>query len=171
MTALMMVTGVTVSASAVVPEEYQSKAARVTRLAQVTTWPAQKLTLDASLVIGVFGDEDMVNYLQEAVQGRRINGHEVVVRYCSSLTQIPSCHVLFVGKMDQKRQGAILRRASAESILTLGDSDAFMERGGIVCLTMKDGVAQFTFNNSNLKRSRLEIDPETLALAYPQPRR
>ena len=160
------------SASAVAPAvEYQSKAARIARIAQVTLWPVSKLGASKALVIGVFGDELMTTYLQEAVQGRRLNGREVIVKRCSAVQEIASCHVVFIGQTEQERQREILRKAASEPILTVGDSESFMDRGGIVRLAMNGGTAQFTFDASNLKRSRLEIDPEALALANPPPRR
>lgn len=159
------------AARAIAPAEYQSKAARIARIAQVTLWPANKLNGTGALVIGVFGDDAMTAYLQEAVQGRRLNGHEVIVKRCAAVQEVASCHVLFIGRSEQDRQREILRKAASEPILTVGETENFMDRGGIVRLAMNGGSAQFTFDASNLKRSRLEIDPETLALANPPPRR
>src|SRR4051812_31382573 len=151
--------------------EYQSKAARIARIAQVTSWPASKLGPSTPLVIGVFGDDTITTYLQEAVQGRRLKGHDVVVKRCNAVQEVVSCHVLFISRGEQDRLREILRKASGDPILTIGETEAFMAKGGIVFLTMIGGSAQFTFDISNLKHSHLEIDPETLALANPAPRK
>jgi hypothetical protein len=151
--------------------EYQSKAARIARIAQVTSWPANKLGPTTPLVIGVFGDDTITNYLQEAVQGRRLKGRDVVVKRCNAVQEVVSCHVLFISRGEQDRLREILRKTGGEPILTIGETEAFMDKGGIVFLTMIGGSAQFTFDVSNLKRSHLEIDPETLALANPAPRK
>lgn len=167
----MALVGSSAKASAVAPVEYQSKAARIARIAQVTLWPVNKLSGSTAIVIGVFGDDAMTTYMQEAVQGRRLNGHEVIVKRCSAIQEVASCHVVFIGRTEQERMRDILRRTASEPILTIGESDSFMDRGGIVQLAMNGGSAQFTFDASNLRKSRLEIDPETLALANPAPRR
>jgi hypothetical protein len=151
--------------------ELQSKAARITRIAQVTTWPASKLGPGTPLVIGVLGSDAITDYLEMAVQGRRLKGRDVVVKRCTAVQEVVGCHVLFVSRSEQDRLRDILRRTAGEPILTIGESETFMDRGGIVYLTMLGGSAQFTFDASNLKRSRLEIDPETLTLANPPPRR
>jgi hypothetical protein len=148
--------------------ELQSKAARITRIAQVTTWPASKLSPNTPLVIGVYGADSITDFLEMAVQGRRLKGRDVVVKRCSAVQEIVGCHVLFVGRSEEGKLRDILGRARSEPILTIGETDNFMDRGGIVFLTMIGGTAQFTFDISNLKRSRLEIDPETLALGVPR---
>jgi hypothetical protein len=151
--------------------ELQSKAARITRIAQVTTWPASKLGPATPLVIGVYGADAITDYLEMAVQGRRLKGREVIVKRCSAVQEVVGCHVLFIGRSEQDRLRDVLRRTTGEPILTVGETENFMARGGVVYLTMIGGSAQFTFDVKNLKRSRLEIDPETLALANPAPRR
>jgi hypothetical protein len=151
--------------------EYQSKAARITRIAQVTSWPASKLGPNTPLVIGVYGSDVITDYLEMAVQGRRLKGRDVIVKRCNAVQEVVGCHVLFVSRSEQDRLRDVLRRTSGEPILTIGETDNFMDKGGIVFLTMIGDSAQFTFSNANLKRSRLEIDPETLALANPAPRR
>ena len=151
--------------------ELQSKAARITRIAQVTTWPSNKLSPNTPLVIGVYGADSITDFLEMAVQGRRLKGRDVVVKRCSAVQEVVGCHVLFISRSEEGRLRDVLRRTSGEPILTIGETDNFMDKGGIVFLTMIGGSAQFTFDVSNLKRSRLEIDPETLALANPAPRR
>lgn len=160
-----------VSALAFGQNEFQSKAARITRIAQVTSWPASKLTPNTPLVIGVYGTHAITDFLEMAVQGRRLKGREVVVKKISAVQEVTGCHVLFISRSEQDRLRDVLRRTTGEPILTIGESENFMDKGGIVYLTMIGDSAQFTFDVSNLKRSRLEIDPETLALANPAPRR
>jgi hypothetical protein len=151
--------------------ELQSKAARITRIAQVTTWPTSKLSPNTPLVIGVYGADSITDYLEMAVQGRRLKGRDVLVKRCSVVQEVVGCHVLFISRSEEGRLRDVLRRTTGEPILTIGETDNFMAKGGIVFLTMIGGSAQFTFDVSNLKRSRLEIDPETLALANPPPQR
>ena len=152
-------------------DEFQSKAARIARIAQVTTWPASKLGPNAPLVIGVYGNDGVTDFLETAVQGRRLKGRNVVVKRFTAVQEVVGCHVLFVSRSEQDRVRDLLRRTAGEPILTIGESESFMDRGGIVRLTMLGEAAQFTFDASNLKRSQLEIDPETLTLANPPPRR
>jgi hypothetical protein len=151
--------------------EYQLKAARIARIAQVTSWPQSKLAPNSPLVIGVYGHDTIADFLEMAVQGRRLKGREVTVKRCTAVQEVSGCHVLFVSHSEQDRLRDVLRRTNGEPILTIGESENFMDKGGIVQLTMIGGSAQFTLDFSNLKRARLEIDPETLALANPAPRR
>lgn len=151
--------------------EFQSKAARLARFAQVTNWPANKLPRESPLVIGVFGNDLVCDYLREALGGRRLRGREVIVKRGLAVQEVLSCHVIFIGSREQDVYRDVLRKAIGEPILTIGESDTFLDRGGIITMAMINGSAQFTFDSSNLKRSRLEIDPETLALANPPPRR
>ena len=147
----------------------QSKAARIARIAQVTNWPAKKLGPSKPLVIGIIGAPSMEELLQE--QCRRLNGGNVIVRPLSALEEIRGCHVLFVSASEQAQLSRILRQTRGEPILTIGESENFMREGGIVTLTMISGTAQFTCDISNMRRARLEIDPEALALANPPPQR
>jgi hypothetical protein len=153
--------------------EQQTKAARVASLVRSTIWPKEKgVGVGVSpLVIGVFGEESMVDSLRDVVGSRRMNGREVIVRRCTAVQEIGGCHVLFICRIEQDRTRELLRKASGQTILTIGDGEGFLDRGGIVQLASAAGTVQFSFDTSNLRRASLQIDPETLLLANPPGRR
>jgi hypothetical protein len=151
--------------------EQQTKAARVASLVRSTVWPKGKAVGANPLVIGVFGEESMADTLREVVGSRKMNGREVIVKRCTVPQEIAGCHVVFICRIEQDRTRELLRKAAGEPILTIGDGESFLDRGGIVQLAAGAGTVQFTFDSSNLRRASLQIDPETLLLANPPGRR
>ena len=151
--------------------EQQTKAARVASLVRSTQWPKGRFVGPSPLIIGVFGEDSMVDSLRDVVGSRRVNGREVIVKRCTAVQEVMGCHVMFICRIEQDRTKELLRKASGEPILTIGDGDGFLDRGGTVQLVAGAGMVQFTFDISNLRRASLQIDPETLMLANPPGRR
>ena len=142
--------------------EYQFKAALVLKLTKHTTWPSAKLPAGSPLVIGIYGQDSISGMISEAITGRHINDHEVVVKRISVVQEVAGCHVVFVSRSEQDRLGSVLGKTRGEPILTIGESTNFRDKGGIFMLTPNGGGVDVDFDLRNLRRSGLQINPDTL---------
>ncbi len=142
--------------------EYQLKAALVLKLTKHATWPSAKLPSGSPLVIGVYGQDSISNQISEAVAGRTISGRDVIVKHITTVQEVVGCHVLFVSRSEQDRLGPILGKTKGEPILTIGETTNFKGKGGIFTLSSNGGGVDVDFDLHNLRRSGIQIEPDTL---------
>jgi hypothetical protein len=131
-------------------------------------WPAKRFPLpDSPFVIGVFGADGVSDLLREAIQNRRIKDREVVIRHLSVKEEIRSCHVLFVSRSERDRLGPVLGEARRESTLTVGESDNFLAKGGVINFLNVNGAVRFQISPAAASRERLKVSSKLLQLAIP----
>src|SRR5436190_23014687 len=115
------------------PSEYQLKAAFLFNFAKFVEWPAEAFPEPESrFVIGVLGDNPFGADLEHAVKDKVINGHTFVVKQLKSLSELRSCHILFISKSERRRLPEIMSHLEAASLLTVSEVDRFLQAGGMV---------------------------------------
>jgi len=146
-------------------EEYRVKAAFVYQFPQFIEWPAAALSGDARLQICVARPNPFGNALRDLVAGEALNGHAIGIRNVSGTSDVDGCHVLFVaaGAGDLYRDA--LRRAADKPVLTVGESNTFLEQGGIIRLRIVDRRVRFEVNADAAKRAGLRLSSQLLDLA------
>ncbi len=142
-----------------VNREYQKKAQNIGKLIRYVDWPKDKLGPGAPFVIGIFGNDEASDQIKEIIGGRRIKDRDVVVKHCATIQEISGCHVLFVSRSEEARLGKILGEVRGDPILTVGECDSFLKKGGIFNLRVILGEVQVEINERNAKRSNLQLDP------------
>lgn len=146
------------------PSEYQVKAAYVYNFAKATEWPAGALpAADSALVIGVFGgNDDFFRVLQETLAGKKANGHALLVRSVHSTSDSRMCQVVFFRAFDPHAPSAMAELAGS-AILLIGEDPAFLSRGGMINLALRNGRVTFEVNPEALDRAGLRYGSETPA--------
>src|ERR1700752_5138115 len=114
-----------------VPLEYRVKAAYLFNFAKFIEWPTEP----GPLTICVAGRNVFGDVLSDTVKGETINGRPIVVRVL--LEPEPGCHITFVPR--GAAAPAYLRAARSLPELTVGESPAFIARGGIVNFVVEGG--------------------------------
>ncbi len=148
--------------------ESQIIAERICTFPRFVEWPGKRFASpDAPFVIGVFGADTVTELLRETMQDRRIKDHAVVVRQCSVKEELPSCHLVFIARSENSRLDSILRIVRREGILTVGESDNFLSRGGVINLVNIGGNIRFQINQDAARREKLTVSSKLLQLALP----
>ena len=123
------------------PSEYQLKAAFLFNFAKFIDWPPEALADDkASFVIGILGDNPFGNNLEQIVAGKKINGHPIVVQVLQSATEAGHCQILFISSSEKKRFAAIILNLHGAAVLTVSDTDQFIESGGMCKRRLKSAA-------------------------------
>lgn len=168
--ALFCMIPVALHASADMPaNEIQIKAERLCTFPHFVQWPAKKfLQASSPFVIGIFGeDERLAQAIRETIQTRRIKSREVIVRVITRMEEVPACHMLFISRREAGRTEKILRETRHESVLTVGDGDAFLTQGGMICLIESAGRLAFQLNLKAALKEGLRMDPQLIQNAAP----
>jgi YfiR/HmsC-like len=120
--------------------EYQVKAAFLYHFAQFVEWPEETFK-DASspLTYCTIGEDPFQGSLDTALNGKTIGTRSFRVLHFRQSQEIQDCQVLFIGAGEKKLLGAILASIKGNAILTVGDSQHFVQEGGMIgfCLEVE----------------------------------
>lgn len=142
------------------------RAAFVYRFATLTTWPAAAFGPGGEAAcIAVIGDEKLANALQKTVEGKRLHGRKIAVKYLESRDVAHACQVLFLDGSQSEHLVDAVRAVSARPVLTVSDADSFVEQGGMIQLLPVDKKLRFAINRGAAARSELRISSKLLRLA------
>src|SRR4051812_24348582 len=77
--------------------EYQLKAVFLFNFTQFVEWPAATFpAADTPFIIGILGKDPFGNYLNETINGEKVNGHALVVEHYNTIEELKICHILFI---------------------------------------------------------------------------
>lgn len=144
-TPILILLGITLGPTGLVgPPEYQVKAAYVYNFAKFIEWP--KGESFGSLTVCICGKDPFGGFLDEAVRGKFVHGLPIVVRRLSPGEENgDGCQVLFFGSTKGEQIESLLRRLDGRSIVTVGESDSFAERGA--CSVWYSITAELSFTS------------------------
>jgi hypothetical protein len=158
--ALAMLT-VGLPAATGVPTEHAVKAAYLYNFAKFTEWP--ELDPAGHLAICVYGKDPFGGFLDEAVRGKLVHGLPIVIRRMPLANENwDGCQVLFFGSGSQT--DSALRQLSGASILTVGASQGFAERGGMIGLVVENASVRFDINLTAIAAARLKISSQLIEI-------
>lgn len=147
------------------PSEHQVKAAFLYNFAKFVKWPETSFpATNTPIAIGILGDNPFGADLEVAVRNKSINGHPVVVKQIS-LGELKQCHVVFICCSPKRNLPETLETLKGEGVLTVSDSDRFMEAGGMIHFVMEENKVRFEINDTVAKAAGLSISSKLLNLA------
>lgn len=147
-------------------KEYQLKAAFLYNFAKFVEWPSNAfLSAGKPIVIGIVGANPFGGDLEKAVKDRSINGHPVEIRLVDDTVASGSVHVLFFGPGQDKSRARVLGRMASAPILTVGESDHFIEEGGMINFVFEADKVRFEINSQAADRAGLRISANLQKLA------
>src|SRR5436190_4645336 len=94
----------TLGAETTLSNEFQLKAVFLFNFTQFVEWPREAFAdPNAPIIIGVLGTDPFGGYLDETVQGEKINGRPLEIRRYRNVAEIGVCHVLFISQSETPR--------------------------------------------------------------------
>ena len=165
-TAALAVTAFHANAQESVTDEYQVKAAFLYNFAKFVEWPSGTLGRSNAIAICVLGQNPFGRVLEDAISGKTVDGKTFVVRRVSEMKAAALCQILFVSSSERMRFGAILSELrTGGGVLTVGESEGFIEAGGVVNLKLDGGKIQIQININAAEQAGLRISSKLLSLA------
>jgi hypothetical protein len=163
--------GLLVSSRAATSEpEDELKAAIVLSFLRYSEWPHQA-SGDTPLTVGVFGPPSLAQVLYRALDGKVVNGRTIRVLAIKSAAEVRGYQVLYVAGDKGADIKPALAEARATQALTIGESDRFLEYGGVVNLLLVDGHMSFEVNLQALASTGIEISSKLLRYGQVKGRR
>jgi len=149
------------------PAEYEVKAAFLYNFAKFVQWPPEAFpSPTAPITICVISDERFQSILGQTLIGKTAQDRPLVVRRLQSPPQdLRQCHIVFVSSAERGTIGDLLTGAKESSVLTVGETDGFAQRGGMVNFVILDNRVRFEINHQSARSSGLRISARLLQLA------
>ncbi len=149
--------------------EYELKAKFLPHFAAAVQWPTDVFPgFEKTFRVGVLGTDPFGDALEKAFQ-REKQGigprHPVEIVRSWNLADMKTCHMVFISRSEQYRMEEILAVLVTRSVLTVGETERFVQQGGIIGFRMRGKYVRFAINPDAALRARLPIDSDLLELA------
>ena len=146
--------------------EYDVKAAFLYNFVKFVEWPAAAFRDDRSPVeICVYGTDPFGQALDGVVNGETVGARGLSIRRPASFAAFEGCHVLFIAASERERTSEVLAAVAGRPVLTVADSDGFLQAGGMINFVLDEGRVRFRINQPAAERVRLTISSKLLRLA------
>jgi hypothetical protein len=146
--------------------EYQVKAGFLVNFARFVEWPPEVMKdPSASLKVCIAGSDPFHGELDRIVQGKKIGSHPLEAMHVSRNQAARGCQVLFISFAEKKRIPEILTELAALPILTVGESNGFLQHGGMIGLIVEDERVKFEVNLEAAAKAGLKVSSRLLFLA------
>src|SRR5262245_16972670 len=139
------------------------KAVFLFNFAQFVEWPHSAFDSPQSpIVIGVLGEDPFSRTLDDIVKGETVRNRQLVVARYRRVEDIATCHILFVSASEPQRYEPILATLRGRPTLTVGETDGFATRGGMVRFVSERNRVGLQVNVGAAKAAGLTISSNLL---------
>jgi YfiR/HmsC-like len=145
--------------------EYPLKLAFLCNFAKFVEWPAASFrSPDAPLAICIVGHNPFSLDVENELRSRPAGSHPLEFIALKQTDRLNLCHIVFI-PVTEKDQAGIVRSLKGSGALTVGESEGFAVKGGIVNFTVEGGKVRFEINAHAAERAGLKISSKLLSLA------
>jgi len=166
--ALLLVAMATLPATAGAQQAEAVRAAFVLNFLKFAEWPPAGGEA-STLVIGAIGDDAQIAALRAGLDGKEIQGRQVVVRtYVDAeqwLREGHECKALFISPAANAAWALLRADLAAKPILTISEAPGFCEQGGMLNLYEQDHRIRFEANPGAADQAGLKLRSTLLTLA------
>ena len=166
----------------IVPE-YQIKAAFLYNFLKFVEWPKAKIgESNEPIIVSTIG-QDVFQDAFDSIKNKTLEGRKIVIkkfegieelqkadskkkyRQHSQIEAIRKSHLLFICPSEKIYIADILKSVKGHNILTVADTQSFLEAGGIINLMMEEKKVRFEINMVSAKEADIQIRSQLLRLA------
>ena len=146
--------------------EYKVKAGFLFNFLKFGEWPSNTLaSADAPFLVGVLDNDPAAPVLRQALAGKTVNARKIEVRSLPDPAGARVCHLLFLSRAQQNSVDEIRQQLKEAPVLTVGETDQFCQRGGMINFVRQDESFRFEINLEAIKRSGLNISSRLASMA------
>jgi hypothetical protein len=148
------------------PNEYALKAVFLYNFVRFIDWPESAFASSAApLVIGIVGEDPFGSLLGEAIAGETYHGRPIQIEHYNGGRDLRRCHILFVSQSAAAQLPQILGAVAGKNVVTVGETDYFLNRGGMIALTAGQNRVRLRINSTALRNARLNVSSKLLQVA------
>lgn len=146
--------------------EYAVKAAIIYKISKFVSWPDDAFTTRTEPLSICLPAADPIGPALDALTGKIVQGRSIeVLRFDETEAIASNCKILFLGEAADGRRIALVSGVANSPVLTIGDTEDFVDLGGIVTLEIQQNRIRFAINVGASERAGLGISAQLLQLA------
>jgi hypothetical protein len=147
--------------------EYAIKAAFLYHFLTYINWPEATLAdPQQPFVIGVYHEDPFGAVLDKIAETKQVEGRPIEIRRLKSNDQLLECHILFLPRnVPTPDRTTVLAAVVNSHVLTVGETDDFIDQGGSAQFFVEGNKIRFAFNTDAVSRSELKISSKLLSIA------
>ena len=126
-------------------------------------WPSDET--QSQVVIGVYGDDDIYEFLGEKYHQTTRYGKKVLVKYVKNNVDISDCNLLYLGESKSEEFEKIHNNIDGVPILLITSSDGLGEKGSCINFTKVGNKIRFELNEEALSNLNLKVSSRLTNLA------
>ena len=147
--------------------EHQIKALYLFNFAKYIEWPEPAFAShNAPFVIGIMGAPDIIRDLEEITRGKLLKNRPVHIMPIQDKESLGDCQMVFIGSV--RDYGAIraVTVPSQKPVLTVGDSDTFLDEGGVIKFFKQDNTLHMEISLKHARLAGLAVSAKLLAVSH-----
>lgn len=146
--------------------EYDLKAAFLYNFALFVDWPAEGPPEERrALTLCVLGG-DPFGHALDALEGKTVRSQRLAVRRLASAQAAVDCQILFIAATEEARLAHILKAVQGRPVLTVADSDGWLEQGVMINVSTRQARLAFDVNLAAARQAGLRVSSRLLRLAH-----
>jgi hypothetical protein len=126
-------------------------------------WPDHSSS--GEFVIGVIGNTDVYNTLQNWYGGKPRGSKTCVVRKFASASDITDCHVVFIDKSKSGEFDSVNAKVKGKGTLIITDKNGLGEKGSAINFKTIDNKLKFELNQKAIEASNLKVSGSLSSMA------
>jgi hypothetical protein len=148
------------------PNEYALKSVFLYNFCHFIEWPESAFSSpNEPMVIGIIGDDPFGKQLAEAVEGETYHNRPIKIEHYRSPKEVRHCQMLFVPRSETSRVDQILTAVAGSSVLTVGETDDFLDHGGMISLPTEHNRVRLRIAPSPVRAANLSVSSKLLRVA------
>lgn len=146
--------------------EAQLRARFLVNFARFTEWPDKTFaSADAPLRVCVLGPIDVLEGALVALEGATAGPHRIEFRTGVATEQSADCHLLYAPDSELRHLQDVRDVIGRRAILVVGESEAALDRGGMIALRTVDRHLSFVVKLGTARDTNLNFSPQMLRAA------
>lgn len=147
-------------------KEHDVKAVFLYNFTNFIRWPETVLTPASTINLCTIGESQVADSLKAVVAGgEKTSKNPVVLQRLKSRDDLSDCHIVFVSRTEQDNYSRILSNLLQKPILTIGESEDFIEQGGIIEFYLENNRVRLKISVQKLRAAQLSATANLLKVA------
>jgi hypothetical protein len=165
MTLALLACATLAHASVKADDEHDLKAAFIANFIKFIDWPDLG-DPGSKFIVGVYGSDDFERPVEDALDGKYVLGHQVVVEHLHSDAEMKKCRIVVSGASTEDRIDQLSRICIGSGTVLIGESPDFARYGGTIGFIISESHIKFDINLDAAKRAGVTISSKLLVPAH-----
>ena len=118
-------------------------------------WP--EAYTQGDFIFGVLGNQEVYNDLVTITTGKKVGTQSITVKLFKDLSQITSCHILFIANNKLEQFDDILNRVQNKSSLIVTERKGMLNSGSTIDFVISDNKLRYMVSEENAKKNNLVL--------------